>query len=53
MSHGIGKNIAYSPLKILSLGGNLLTEKSLYSIYNIMTKAGLTELNLSNNPLSR
>ncbi len=53
MSHGITRNVANSPLRILSLAGNLLTHQSLGSIFSIMTRAALTELNLSNNPLGR
>ena len=53
MVYGIVKNAAGNPLKILSLNGNLITGKSINSIYNLMAKAGLTELNLSDNPLGR
>ena len=38
---GMVKNVG-NPLKILSIGGNLLTEKSLNAVYNIMTRGGLT-----------
>lgn len=51
MVNGMVKNIT-TQLKILSLNGNLLTEKSASSIFNLMTRTGLTELNLSNNPLT-
>lgn len=40
--NGINKNIANSPLKILSLSSNLLTSKSFFSLYNIMIKSGIT-----------
>lgn len=52
MCVGMIKNSG-NPLKILSLSGNLLTEKSLTAVYNIMTRGGLSELNLSSNPLNR
>lgn len=53
ISVGITKNGGESPLKILSLAGNQLTFQSVNYITNIMTRAGLTELNLSGNPLGR
>ncbi len=43
MGAGIMKNVVDGAvLKILSLSGNLLTEKSLNPLYSVMTKGGLT-----------
>jgi hypothetical protein len=41
MCVGVIKNQS-NPLKILSLSGNLLTEKSLTAVYNIIIRGGLT-----------
>jgi hypothetical protein len=49
---GVVKNVN-CPLKILSLSGNLLTEKACTAVYNMMVRVGLTELNLSNNPFTK
>ena len=51
MVSGMLRNSHPSVMKILSLSNNFITYKSVNSIYNMVTKVGLTELNLSNNPL--
>lgn len=50
MVHGMVMNTNFT-LKILSLSNNFISFKSVNSISNLLTKVGLTELNLSNNPL--
>lgn len=39
-------------LKIVSLGSNMLTYRCVNFVFNMMTRVGLSELNLSNNPLN-
>jgi len=50
ISNGIVQG-ACSPLRILSLAGNLIGHRSLNAITALM-RSGLKELNLSGNPLS-
>jgi hypothetical protein len=49
--NGVVKN-KMAALRVLGIGKNYITEKSVYNMHTLMTKSMITHLDLSQNPLS-